>query len=89
MRPSELGEWAAFWNLGPWGAVRGDLQAGIIASTVANANRDSKKRPKPFRPDEFMPFREPPPAKPVDSAALSRRLLSAFGLKPDPKNKRR
>ena len=46
--------WAAF-QLDPWGAEREDLRAGIVASTIANANRDPKKRPRPFTPEQFMP----------------------------------
>lgn len=38
----------------PFGEWRADLRAGIIASTVANGNRDPKKQKKPFRPEDFM-----------------------------------
>lgn len=51
----ELAEWQAYYRLEPFGSERGDIQAGIVASTVANVNRDSKKRRKPYRPDDFMP----------------------------------
>lgn len=55
-----------FWKLTPaqfWAlsrrhdhAVRhGDLHAGIIASTVANCNRDPKRKKEPFSPRDFMP----------------------------------
>jgi hypothetical protein len=52
---AELTEWMAFYHLEPWGGERSDLQAGIIASTVANVNRDSKKKPEPYRPQDFIP----------------------------------
>lgn len=51
-------EFAEYWvhfTLEPWGNEREDLRSGIVASTVANANRDPKKRPKPYTPDQFMP----------------------------------
>lgn len=51
----ELSEWIAYAQVAPFGEERADLRAGIIASTVANANRDPKKRRKPFEPREFMP----------------------------------
>ena len=35
----ELSEWMAYYELNPFGTVRDDLQAGIIASTIANVNR--------------------------------------------------
>lgn len=55
MSGRELAEWMAFYQVEPFGDVRGDLQAGIVASTLANIHRDQKKRPKPYGPEEFMP----------------------------------
>lgn len=50
----ELTEWAAFERVeGPIGATRTDGQAGIIASTFANAHR--KKGAKAFEVDDFVP----------------------------------
>lgn len=51
----EFAEYWAHFQLEPWGVEREDLRAGIVASTIANANRDPKKRAKPFTPDQFMP----------------------------------
>jgi len=51
----ELSEWMAFFRLEPWGTEVEDLRAGIVAATVANANRDPKKQRKPYRPQDFMP----------------------------------
>lgn len=49
----ELQEWQAYYELEPFGEERGDLRAGIVAATVANANRNPKKT-KPFKPGDFM-----------------------------------
>jgi hypothetical protein len=51
----ELAEWQAFSLLEPFGERRADLRAAIIASTIANANRDKDKKPEPFTPHDFMP----------------------------------
>lgn len=51
----ELVEWQAFGLLEPFGEHRADLRSGIIASTIANANRDAEKHPEPYKPQEFMP----------------------------------
>lgn len=51
----ELSEWMAFATLEPLGDARGDLQAAIVASTVANTARNPKKRRRPFAPAEFIP----------------------------------
>ena len=52
----------------PWGDFRVDLVGGMIASTLANIHRDTKKRQQPYTASDFMPFlHEPePPAAPPD-----------------------
>ena len=76
MRPSELGAWAALWGINPWGEDRADLRSAIVASIVANANRDTKRRTEPFTPLDFMPFREENKAE--KSKALSRKARAAL-----------
>jgi hypothetical protein len=56
----ELTEWAAYYSLEPWGAEVEDWRAGMIASTIANVNRDPKKQRKPYTPKDFMPQRDVP-----------------------------
>jgi hypothetical protein len=56
----ELTEWMAFFSLEPWGTEVEDWRAGLIAATIANANRDPKKRRKPYEPQDFMPRYEKP-----------------------------
>lgn len=46
-------EWAAYYELEPWGGERGDLRAGIVASVIANTHRHKDHRP--FTPHDFMP----------------------------------
>lgn len=55
MSSRELSEWQAFYGLEPFGEERADLRAGIITATMANINRDPKKRRKPYSPQDFMP----------------------------------
>lgn len=52
----ELAEWMAYYTLDPFGSVRTDLNAGVIAATVANAHKGKSGRP--FQPADFMPFVE-------------------------------
>ena len=49
----ELSEWMTYYLEDPFGSERDDLQAGIIASTVANANTGKGKA---FQPQDFMPY---------------------------------
>ena len=54
----ELAEWMAYYSTEPFGGTRGDLQAGVIASTIANVNKG--KRGKAFTPGDFMPLMKKP-----------------------------
>jgi hypothetical protein len=89
LRPSELGQWAALFQLEPWGEQRADLRSAIVASVIANVNRDPKRKSEPFQPLDFMPYLKLD--KKDADADLSRRLkaaLSAAGqLKKDTKKK--
>lgn len=40
-----------------WEAGRDEafLGFGIVAATIANCNRDPKKKPQPFKPEDFVP----------------------------------
>lgn len=46
--------WLAYWTLEPPLADRIELAIGILASLLAEINRDSKRRPEPFSPADFM-----------------------------------
>jgi hypothetical protein len=48
-----LAKWVQYWKEEPWGTWRDNAHAAQIVAMLANVNRDSKKRPKPF---EFMDF---------------------------------
>ena len=45
----------AFERLEPFGALVEDHRAGQIAATVANVNRDPKKKADAWTPGDFMP----------------------------------
>ena len=64
----ELSEWMAYYELNPFGTVRDDLQAGIIASTIANVNRG--KNDKSFTPSDFMPYMDKPEQSEGDMQAV-------------------
>jgi hypothetical protein len=51
----ELSEWAAYFELEPFGEERADVRAALVAATVANTARDPKKRRRAFQVQEFMP----------------------------------
>ena len=54
MPAAEYVQWARYYSEEPFGEVRADLRAGIIASTFANVMRG--KRGRAMRPMDFMPI---------------------------------
>lgn len=81
----ELSLWMAFDDIEPLGDVRMDLGFGVVASTLANIHRDTKKRPQAFLPQDYMPLwqrQRPPPA-----VSLSEQIRAA--LKPTKRRKSR
>lgn len=53
----EFALWLAEYAREPWGEVRSDLRAGIVASTVANfAGRQLPRDAEAKRPSDYMPF---------------------------------
>lgn len=71
MSADEFGIWQAEYNRQPWGEFRIDLAGGMVASVLANVNRDVKAKPVPYTPLDFMLMqREPdapaPEANPVE-----------------------
>lgn len=58
MSSRELSEWMAFFSLEPWGCEVEDWRFAMLASVIANVNRDPKKHRKPFEPRDFLPQRD-------------------------------
>ena len=75
MSSIELQEWVAYQSI--TGCLdsrqRGDLGAGIVASTVANAHRTSNS--KSFNPHDFMPYYEKPKQTPQQAIEKLKRQL--------------
>ena len=53
MTMDEFAGWRAFFALHPWGEEVEDFRTGILASTIANANRGQGTRP--YKPQDFIP----------------------------------
>jgi hypothetical protein len=51
-----LAEYMALEFIDPHGPIRGDIQAGIVASTIANVNRG--KGSQAFTVQDFLPFKD-------------------------------
>jgi hypothetical protein len=60
MPASDFYEFMLYEQLEPFGDRRGDVQAGVIAATIANVNR-SKSTDRYFKPTDFIPDWEPKP----------------------------
>jgi len=71
MSAREFDDWRLYAVLEPFGEERADLRMGILASVIANANSDPKKRTKPFDPKDFMPDFAAEPEKPMTPKQLA------------------
>lgn len=49
---AELRRWEEFYRVEPWGAVRDNMHAGMIAAAIANQNRKRGSRAYSF--NDFM-----------------------------------
>jgi hypothetical protein len=80
MSAAELADWAAFYAVEPWGSEAAFLRTGIVTALIANTNRDSKKKPEPFVPTDFMPdFTGKKRQSKLDPKNVRNILRSAFG----------
>ena len=73
----ELTEWGIFYGLEPFGEERADLRSGVVASTIANVNREKKQ--KPYKPEDFLLFREKPKQSWEDQLRIVEMLNAAYG----------
>jgi len=79
MDSAELTEWMAFYSVEPFGDARGDIQAAIVAATMANCWRGKDKTP--YKLSEFLPKFDPPKQQTADD--MKKILGAAFGDSPD------
>lgn len=68
----EVAIWESAYIAEPWGEARADLLSGIVASTIANANRSQDTQA--FTASDFMPFydRQQPETAPHDLETIKR-----------------
>jgi len=64
MSACEFDDWQRFAAIESFGEERADLRMGILASVIANSNRDPNQRPQPFAPSDFIPHFDKAAEKP-------------------------
>jgi hypothetical protein len=77
MDSEDIAEARAMYNLEPWDGLRGDVQAGIVASTIANVHRGTNQPAVSLRDFLIDWFKLPP--QPQDPAAMAE-VLKAVTL---------
>jgi hypothetical protein len=75
----ELTEWMAYAELEPFGEERADLRSATVAAVIANANRDRKKRPQPYKVSDFMPKFDRQEQTEEDMLAVAEAWVKALG----------
>ena len=96
MDSRELTEWQIYEKLEPFGEWRSDLRMAVIASILANSNRDTKQKPQPYKPQDFMlkfdqeldedgeVVQQHRGQSPEDMLAVFRGIVEQFNARPDP-----
>jgi len=51
----ELSEWMAYYELEPFGYYADFQKHAMVASVIAEVNRNPKKKPTPYEAKDFMP----------------------------------
>jgi hypothetical protein len=77
MPSRELTDWMVYAAVEPFGEERADYRAALVASVIANVNRDANKHPQPFPVEDFLLFRDREPLSPDEVAAKLARVLGA------------
>lgn len=77
----ELTEWQAYYRIEPWGGERGDVQAGIVATTIVNGLRglSGSRGGKDVGPGDFLLRFGAPDVTPASADDLAAKLR-AFTL---------
>ena len=93
MTSLQLREAEVYARLEPYGEEQGYIQAAIICSVIANVNRDAKKRPRPFIPEDFLPlfYKSKGITKGLKKQSVEemRNVLSGMSVKGNRKNARK
>ena len=78
---SQLAGWMAYAALEPFGEYRSELRHGQQMALQANINRDSKRKPEPYAPADFMSFvtEPPPPQHEPTPGEIEAKLERIFG----------
>lgn len=81
MSARELDDWAAYWQIEPWGAWRDNVHAGLVAAVIANVHRG--RGVPAFSHANFMLQQRDPT---VDQAKVAN-IVSFFRRAAKPKDK--
>ncbi|MBN1807181.1 MAG: hypothetical protein JW837_18185 [Sedimentisphaerales bacterium] len=52
--------WSLYYRKRPFGVEAADYRQALTTCILANVNRDGKKKPTPFTPEDFMTGKKPP-----------------------------
>lgn len=93
--PQQFMEWMAYSQIEPFQDVRSDYHAALIAKVQADIARDPKKRPQPFKIEDFIlkfgsPKQQPLAPAPTRNQTLEqqkRAILMLAGLTKMPERK--
>lgn len=72
MPEAEYRDWKFFYAREPWGLSVWDAMHAHVIATLANINRNEKKKPEPYQLKDFLLFAEPVSQQETWAAASER-----------------
>ncbi len=77
----EFAGWIAYERIEPSEPKRSDIQTALLATIIANSVRDPKKKPTPFKVEDFLLDFELKEVKPMTVEELKAQMESIFSIK--------
>lgn len=77
MSALEYAHWEALAGIEPIGLERGDYHAAQVTSTLAEINRNTKARSKPFALEDFLLFHDRPV---TDGEDVEQQIFAVFPM---------
>jgi hypothetical protein len=84
MSSCQFQEWIAYYELEPFGDEW--LRSALIASLIAETNRNTEERSEPFSPQDFLPAQREPEVEedPDESWKRNKEILSMMAMRKSP-----
>lgn len=77
---SDYADFKRFYDIEPWGLPMHDAMNAWSMSLLANTNRNSERRPEPFRMEDFLLFSHPEKDVPKEEPTVEGKTAAQWKL---------